>query len=210
MHRSLAGFAIRAIFAAVLLVALSGLAAAQHEEDHRRQQSPQQHPGGGPPPGRPFIPPHGPNGPLPGAQIGPGVGPYPPRREVVRPGGPLPGAEVVRPGGPAPEFLRPGEPHRGAEFVRPGGAQFLYRGRTFERVRSEPFAYPPGWGYRRWEVGAFLPPVFLIPDYWYPDWELIGLPPPPPDYQWVRYGSDLLLVDLTSGEVIDAVYDVFY
>jgi hypothetical protein len=32
----------------------------------------------------------------------------------------------------------------------------------------------------------------------------------PPDYQWVRYGPDLLLVDLTTGEVIDVVYDVFY
>jgi Ni/Co efflux regulator RcnB len=51
---------------------------------------------------------------------------------------------------------------------------------------------------------------FLVRDYWYPDWGLIGLPPPPPDYQWVRYGSDLLMVDLTSGEVIDVVYDVFY
>jgi hypothetical protein len=69
-------------------------------------------------------------------------------------------------------------------------------------VRTAPFVYPPGWGDRRWEVGAFLPPFFLVRDYWYPDWGLIGLPPPPPDYQWVRYGSDLLLVDLTSGEVI--------
>jgi Ni/Co efflux regulator RcnB len=94
--------------------------------------------------------------------------------------------------------------------VRPGGPQFVYRGQAFERVRTAPFVYPPGWGDRRWEVGAFLPPFFLVRDYWYPDWGLIGLPPPPPDYQWVRYGSDLLLVDLTSGEVIDVVYDVFY
>ena len=106
--------------------------------------------------------------------------------------------------------MRPGEPRHGAEFVRPGGAQFLYRGRAFERVRSEAFVYPQGWGYRRWEVGAFLPPVFLASDYWYADWDLIGLSPPPPDYQWVRYGPDLLLVELTTGEVIDVVYDVFY
>jgi len=186
-------------------------AAQQHDEDHRRQPPPQQHPGGGPPLGKPFILPHGPNGPPPGAQvINPGAGP-PPRGEMIRPGGPPPGIEIGRPGGPPPGFVRPGEPpQRGAEFVRPGGPQFVYRGQAFERVRTAPFVYPPGWGDRRWEVGAFLPPFFLVRDYWYPDWGLIGLLPPPPDYQWVRYGSDLLMVDLTSGEVIDVVYDVFY
>jgi len=141
--------------------------------------------------------------------INPGAEP-PPRGEIIRPGGPPPGIEIGRPGGPPPGFFRPGEPQRGAEFARPGGPQFVYRGQAFERVQTAPFVYPPGWGYRRWEVGAFLPPFFLVRDYWYPDWELIGLPPPPPDYQWVRYGSDLLLVDLTSGEVIDVVYEVFY
>ena len=210
LHRRWTDFAIKAICPAVLSIALSGLAAAQHDEDHRRQPPPQQHPGGGPPPGKPFIPPHGPNGPPPGAQvINPGVG-RPPRGETIRPGGPPPGIEIGRPGGPPPGFVRPGEPQRGAEFVSPGGPQFVYRGQAFERVRTAPFVYPPGWGYRRWEAGAFLPPFFLVRDYWYPDWELIGLPPPPPEYQWVRYGSDLLLVDLTSGEVIDVVYDVFY
>jgi Ni/Co efflux regulator RcnB len=141
--------------------------------------------------------------------INPGGGP-PPREEFIRPGGPPPGIEIGRPGGPPPGFVRPGEPQRGAEFARPSGPQFVYRGQAFERVRTAPFVYPPGWSYRHWEVGAFLPPFFLVRDYWYPDWELVGLPPPPPDYQWVRYGSDLLLVDLTSGEVIDVVYDVFY
>jgi Nickel/cobalt transporter regulator len=200
LHRQWGRFAIRAISLAVFSIALSGLAAAQHDEDHRGHPPPQQRPGGGPPPGKPFIPQHAPNGPPAGAQvITPGVGPRP-GGEFIRPGGPPPGVEIVR----------PGEPRRGAEFVHPGGAQFVYRGQAFERVRSEPFVYPPGWGYRRWAVGAFLPPVFLVEDYWYSDWDLIGLPPPPPDYQWVHYGPDLLLVDLTTSEVIDVVYDVFY
>lgn len=204
-------FAIGAICTAVLSIALIGLAAAQHDEDHRgRPPPPQQHPGGGPPPGKPFVPQHGPNGAFPGAQmIGPGQGAG---REFIRPGGPPLGPQDVRPGvrPPGAEIVRPGEPRHGAEFDRPGGAQFVYRGRAFERIRSEAFVYPRGWGYRRWEVGAFLPPVFLASDSWYADWDLIGLPPPPPDYQWVRYGSDLLLVELTTGEVIDVVYDVFY
>ncbi len=193
---------LAAVLAAIMALALPGSATAQHDEDHRGggRPPPQQHPGGGPPPPKPFIAPRGPNtGAPPGAQI-------------INPGGgPHPGAQIITPGPhPGAEFVRPGEPHPRAEFGRPGGAQFFYRGRAFERVRSAPFVYPPGWGYRRWEIGAFLAPGFLVRDYWYPDWDLLGLPPPPPDYQWVRYGPDLLLVDLTSGEVVEVVYDVFY
>ena len=121
----LASFAIRVIYPAVLSIALSGLAAAQH--DDRGQPSPQQHPGGGPPPGKPFISPRGPIGQPPGAQvINPGIGRHP-RGEIIRPGGPPPGAEVVRPGGPPLGFVPPGGPHRGAEFARPGGARLSRR-----------------------------------------------------------------------------------
>src|SRR5205807_10317235 len=177
---------------------------------------------GGPPPPQPLLAPRGPHtGAQPGAQIiNPGGGPHA-GAQIITPGphrggeGSRPGvspSEIVRRGGPHPgaEFVRPGEPHPRAEFGRPGGAQFFYRGRSFERVRSAPFFYPPGWGYQRWAIGAFLPPVFLVRDYWYPDWDLLGLPPPPPDYHWVRYGPDVILVDLTSGEVVEVVYDLFY
>ncbi len=95
---------------------------------------------------------------------------------------------------------------------RPGGmpgAQFSYRGRMIERVHRDPFIYPQGYGYRRWEVGAALPPIFLTPDYYYPEWAALGLEPPPPGCQWVRYGPDLILVDMSSGQVIDTAYDVF-
>jgi len=125
LHRRLASFAIRVIYPAVLSITLSGLAAAQH--DDRGQPSPQQHPGGGPPPGKPFISPRGPIGQPPGAQvINPGIGRHP-RGEIIRPGGPPPGAEVVRPGGPPLGFVPPGGPHRGAEFARPGGARLSRR-----------------------------------------------------------------------------------
>jgi Ni/Co efflux regulator RcnB len=79
-----------------------------------------------------------------------------------------------------------------------------------ERVRIAPFIYPRGWGYRRWVVGAVLPPLFLFPAYYYADWAVLGLAAPPPGYQWVRYGPDLLLVDLSTGQVVDAVYGAFY
>jgi Ni/Co efflux regulator RcnB len=107
-----------------------------------------------------------------------------------------------------------GGPPPGA-FVHPGpggppGHQFTYRGHEVERVHINPFIYPPGWGYRRWAVGAALPPLFLARDYWYADWATLGLAPPPPGAEWVRYGPDLLLVDVTTGQVLDVVYDAFY
>ena len=47
-------------------------------------------------------------------------------------------------------------------------------------------------------------------DYWYADWATLGLAPPEPGFQWVRYGPDLLLVNVTTGQVVDVAYDVFY
>ena len=55
-----------------------------------------------------------------------------------------------------------------------------------------------------------LPPLFLARAYWYADYAALGLPPPDPGFQWVRYGPDLLLVNLDSGQVVDVIYGVFY
>ena len=103
---------------------------------------------------------------------------------------------------------RPGMEH--PHPAGPVGRQFLYRGHMINRVRVAPFVYPAGWGYRRWVIGAVLPTIFLVPAYFFADWATLGLDPPDPGYQWVRYGPDLLLVDLNSGQVVDAVYGAFY
>jgi hypothetical protein len=134
---------------------------------------------------RPAVVPHGP--------IGGGGPPHPPGPAFAHPGGP--------PGGPG--FAHPGGPP-------PGGAHFSFHGHDFQRVHIHPFIYPNGWAYRQWAVGAVLPPLFLTPDYYYPEWAQLGLEPPPPGAQWVRYGPDLLLVDTTTGQVIDTAYGVFY
>jgi Ni/Co efflux regulator RcnB len=55
-----------------------------------------------------------------------------------------------------------------------------------------------------------LPPLFLVPAYYYADWAAMGLPPPDPGFQWVRYGPDLLLVNVTTGQVVDVIYGAFY
>ncbi len=105
--------------------------------------------------------------------------------------------------GPRPGFAGPHGPG-------PHGAQFGWHGRNFNRVHLSPFVYPNGWGYRRWGIGMVLPPLFLVPAYYYADWAAMGLPPPDPGFQWVRYGPDLLLVNVTTGQVVDVIYGAFY
>jgi len=50
----------------------------------------------------------------------------------------------------------------------------------------------------------------LAPPYYYDNYAPLGLAPPPPGYRWIRYGPDLLLVDVTSGRIGDVVEGVFY
>jgi Ni/Co efflux regulator RcnB len=89
------------------------------------------------------------------------------------------------------------------------GRDFRFRGRSFVSVRAPRFAYPRGYGYRRWAIGAFLP-LFFLSERYYIDYDYIGLPPPLPGTEWVRYGPDALLVDVYTGRVIDVAYGVFY
>jgi Ni/Co efflux regulator RcnB len=219
--------------AATIALVTPGLSAAQDHHDEHHQGGPPPHPAGppphppGPPPG---FAPHGP--PAGGAMMAPHP-PGPPaavNREMGRPDHPAehpmersvehpfdrpPERSVERP------FERPMNRPMDGSVERPmdrrmgpppGTAEFSHRDhdREVERVHARPFFYPPGYGYRRWEVGAALPPVFLMQDYWYADWDALGLDPPPPGYQWVRYGPDLLLVDVTTGQVAEVEYDVFY
>ena len=87
--------------------------------------------------------------------------------------------------------------------------QFWHRGAWTARIHGPAFRYPRGWHARRWAVGAILPALFLTSEYFYDDYGAIGLQSPPPGYRWVRYGDDLLLVNLRTGEVEDVAEDVF-
>lgn len=111
--------------------------------------------------------------------------------------------EEQHPGGRPPGVYR--GPHPGGP---PG--RFIFRGRPFNPVHIAPFVYPHGWAYRRWVIGATLPGLFLVPAYYYAEWAALGLPPPDPGFQWVRYGPDLLLVNVATGQVVDVVYGAFY
>ncbi|THD78060.1 MAG: hypothetical protein E7812_12405 [Phenylobacterium sp.] len=92
---------------------------------------------------------------------------------------------------------------------RPAG-QFVYQGRSHQAIRGPAFSYPSGWGYRRWDSGQSLPFLFLTSRYFFMDYGLYGLAPPPSNYVWVRYGPDLLLVSRRTGRIRQVIYGAFY
>lgn len=88
------------------------------------------------------------------------------------------------------------------EFHRDFNAPRRFRGPDYRR--------PQGWYDHRWTFGEFLPRTYWVRDYWLDDFYDYGLPPPPYGAVWVRVGSDALLIDQDSGEVITVEYSVFY
>jgi Nickel/cobalt transporter regulator len=124
------------------------------------------------------------------------------------PGRPAP---AVRPApGPRPVVV----PHPGPGPVVRGPVRgpYLFRGHPYAWHPvpfPRPWVYPPGYAYRLWAVGAVLPALFLAPTYYYTDWGLMGLPPPDPGFQYVQYGPDLLLVNVSTGEVVEVFPGAF-
>jgi hypothetical protein len=177
--------------AAMLALALPTLALAQEHKDAHHGPAPHGAPPHGPPPGRPAMVPHG---PPPGA--------------MAHPHGPPPGA-MVRPGGLPPGAMG----HAGGPVHVGVHAPWMYHGHPYawHPVHyARPWAYPSGYGYRLWAVGAILPPIFWsTPDYYYSGWADMGLPPPDPGFQYVEYGPDLLLVDVSTGAVVEVFPGAF-
>jgi Nickel/cobalt transporter regulator len=125
----------------------------------------------------------------------------PPARPVPRPAFVPRGPAVVPHPGPGPMVHGP---VRGPYVFH--GQPYAWHPVRFPR----PWVYPPGFGYRLWAVGAILPPLFWsTPTYYYAGWADMGLPPPEPGFQYVQYGPDLLLVNVTTGEVVEVFPGAF-
>jgi Ni/Co efflux regulator RcnB len=73
------------------------------------------------------------------------------------------------------------------------------------------FYYDPfGWGYQPFSIGSRLWPNYYSSSYWLSDPWQYRLPYAPPGTQWIRYYNDALLVDIYTGEVIDAIQGFFW
>ncbi len=170
-------------------------------------------PGGGKPsqpagkPGKPSQPAGKPGAGKPSAGK-PGAGkPSAGKPSAGKPSKPSP-SNAGKPG-KTPQAGKPagGSPQAGPQ--PPRGNQFSHRGQSYNRIAGPAFVYPPGWQYRRWSIGGVFPALFLTSAYFYADYAALGLEVPPTGYAWVRFGPDLVLVNLTTDEIEDVVYGVF-
>jgi len=69
---------------------------------------------------------------------------------------------------------------------------------------------PRGYHYRSVYAGFFLEPLFYGSSYWLADPYEYRLPPVEWPLRWVRYYNDAVLVDTTSGEVVDSIPNFFF
>jgi hypothetical protein len=134
----------------------------------------------------------------------PGGSPRPP---PGKPGGRPPSSGHPAPR-PPPGHRPPPPGHRPPPPRRPPNRPIY--GWNGHRYRTSPFRYPSGYAYRRWTVGQALPALLFSSAYYFTNYAVLGLDPPPYGYQWVRYGPDVLLVNIRTGEVLDVNHDVFY
>jgi Ni/Co efflux regulator RcnB len=125
---------------------------------------------------------------------------------------------------PAPQqHAAAGEPHpavKGYQRVAPP-AGWDARPQTVDRAAYQhnyqaprsfqigPYHPPAGWSAHHWAYGQTLPraywaPAYIIADYW-----LFGLEVAPTGYEWVRDGADAILVNVTTGEILQVEYGVF-
>lgn len=111
-----------------------------------------------------------------------------------------------------PSKYRQGSRPRNLDRYRREAVPNTYRHnyRAQKRYRAAPYVRPQGWYFNRWIYGDILPALFWSRSYWLTDFWLFGLPVPPRGYVWVRYGDDALLVQISSGVILQVIYQVFY
>jgi Ni/Co efflux regulator RcnB len=134
------------------------------------------------------------------------------------------------PGGGHPEAARP-EPHPAARpephpaprgyhpvvaprgwNVRPKTADPAAYGHNYQAPRTfkiGPYHPPGGWTAQRWTYGETLPRAYWAAEYLLADYWLFGLEVPPVGYEWVRDGSDAILVNVNTGLILQVEYGVF-
>ena len=66
------------------------------------------------------------------------------------------------------------------------------------------------WRYRRVNVGYRLGPEFYGSRYYVNDYGAFGLRAPGRNLRWIRYGDDLLLVNIRTGRVVQILPGRYY
>lgn len=84
-----------------------------------------------------------------------------------------------------------------------------YRDAHRDVFRMRPYPGPRGWTYRPVTIGYQFAPSFYAQRFWIANPGFYRLPPPGPGLRWVRYGNDVVLVNLRTGRVVQ-VYNEFF
>jgi Ni/Co efflux regulator RcnB len=126
-----------------------------------------------------------------------------------------------------PGYGRPaaphGEPHAGPTKYRrvapPKGwnarpqtvdqAHYQHNFQAARSYRIGPYQRPPGWVAHHWVYGQVLPSAYWASEYLIADYWLFALDVPPAGYEWVRDDDDAILVNTTTGEILQVEYGVF-
>ena len=133
------------------------------------------------------------------------------------------GAPPAAHGGPAPRPEAHGEPHPGPKGYqrvtepkgwnsRPATVDKTVYQHNFQAARVYHvgvYRRPAGWASHRWAYGQVLPRAYWAAPYLLADYWLFALEVPPAGYEWVRDGSDALLVSTDNGEILQVEYGVF-
>ena len=81
--------------------------------------------------------------------------------------------------------------------------------RHYDRLSAGAYRGPAGDHGHRWRRGEHLPVAYYAPPHIVHDYGAYHLGRPPHGHHWVRVGRDAVLAAITTGIVLDAVYDHF-
>jgi Ni/Co efflux regulator RcnB len=130
------------------------------------------------------------------------------------------GEEHARPAARPPAH---GEPHAGPTRYqrvtepegwnnRPATVDKAHYNHNYQAARSYRigvYRRPPGWVAHRWAYGQILPRAYWAAPYILADYWLFALDVPPVGYEWVRDDTDAILVNITTGQILQVEYGVF-
>lgn len=84
-----------------------------------------------------------------------------------------------------------------------------FREANEELYRLPAYQAPRGQRYQRTTTGAQLAPAFYAETYYIKDFAAYRLPAPGKSQQYIRYGNDVLLMNIRTGTVL-RVYRAFF
>ena len=85
-----------------------------------------------------------------------------------------------------------------------------YRRTHRDDFRRQAYAGPRGYRYRPVSVGYRFAPSYYGRNYWLNDWNRYRLARPGYNQQYIRYGNDVVLVDIRNGRAISVFNSFFY